>query len=183
MKRHVAERVDQSKNGDKCIPFLCNAAGMWRTLLWDRYMWQNRKETFTRAGRVLRGKREEDKEWWWDAEGEREGIRRQGEHSWQVYWLGKTSPLITRQNQPAAADTIAGNSKQPTLSRLPSLSLSHLPPQKCECKHAGHWTCRREATGFGGGASLSDTIHVAPLGAKEGALVYMRCKYRPGCIN
>ena len=49
-------------------------------------------------------------------------------NSWEIYWFGKTSPLITGQNQPAAADTVAGNSKNPAFSHLPSRSLSHLPP-------------------------------------------------------
>lgn len=79
-------------------------------------------------------------------------------NSWEFNWFGKTSPLITGQNQPAGADTVAGNSKHPTLSRLPSLSLSHLPSRfssrKCKCKHTGDWTCKWEAAVFGDGTSL-----------------------------
>lgn len=70
----------------------------------------------------------------------------------EFYWFGKTSPLITGQNQPAAADTVAGNSKHPALSHLPSLSLSHLPSRvssrERKSKHAGDWACEREAARF-----------------------------------
>lgn len=60
-------------------------------------------------------------------------------NSWEFYWFRKTSPLIARHNQPAAADTLAGNTSHRALSHPSSLSLSHLPSGfslwKCKCKH------------------------------------------------
>lgn len=69
-------------------------------------------------------------------------------NSWEFYWFRKTSPLIARHNQPAAADTLAGNTSHLALSHLPFLSLSHLPSGfslwKCKRKHTKEYWIYKE---------------------------------------
>lgn len=72
-------------------------------------------------------------------------------NSWEFYWFRKPSPLIARHNQPAVADTLAGNTSHLTLSHPPSLSLSHLPfgfsLWKCKRKHTKeYWIYKKTSS-------------------------------------